>query len=112
MSPTGFRPGPGDTKQDQYTVTVQKVITHQRCPPTAGRYSLRCMTSEWRYTHTLVELASLATSDEAFAVWIPGHAGQTVFVRLAHLCAQLPRLQRDSELIGVIITNTPLYVSQ
>lgn len=32
MSPTGFRPGPGDTEQDQYTVTVQKVITRQRCP--------------------------------------------------------------------------------
>lgn len=69
------------------------------------------MSSEWTYTHTLVELASLATGDEAFAVWIPGHAGQAVFVRLAHLCAQLPRLQRDSELIGVIITNTPLYIT-
>lgn len=51
-------------------------------------------------THTLVELASLATGDEAFAIWVPGHTGQAVLVRLAHLCAQLPRLRWDS------ITNT------
>lgn len=70
------------------------------------------MSSEWTCTHTLVELASLATGDEAFAVWIPGHAGQTVFVRLAHLCAQLPRLQRDSELVSAVITNTPLYITR
>lgn len=47
-------------------------------------------------THTLVKLASLAAGDEAFAVWIPGHTGQAIFMRLAHLCAQLPRLQCDS----------------
>ena len=31
-------------------------------------------------THTLVELAPLASGDEALAVWIPGHTGQTVLV--------------------------------
>lgn len=38
-------------------------------------------------THTLVELASLAAGDEAFTIWIPGHAGQAILMRLTHLCS-------------------------
>ncbi len=38
-------------------------------------------------THTLVELASLAAGDKAFAIWIPGHTSQAILMRLTHLCA-------------------------
>lgn len=34
----------------------------------------------------------MSSGDESFAVRIPGHAGQTVFVGLRHFGAQLPRL--------------------
>lgn len=51
-------------------------------------------------THTLVELASLTTGDEAFAIWIPGYAGQAILVRLAHLCSQLPRLDIRAKRCG------------
>lgn len=47
-------------------------------------------------THTLVELASLTASDEAFSVWVPGHAGQTVLMRLTHFCPQLSRLSKGT----------------
>lgn len=53
--------------------------------------------SAMKYTHTLVELAPLASSDEAFAIWIPGHTGQAILVRLTHLCTQLPRLHKRAE---------------
>ena len=43
-------------------------------------------------THTLVELASLASGDKALAIWIPGDASQAVLMRLTHLCSQLPCL--------------------
>lgn len=36
---------------------------------------------------TLVELPSLATGDKAFAIWIPGHTGQAILMRLTHLCS-------------------------
>lgn len=47
-------------------------------------------------THTLVELASLASGDKAFAIWIPGHAGQAILMRLTHLCSQLPCLRNKA----------------
>lgn len=46
-------------------------------------------------THTLIKLSPLSTSDKSFAVWVPGHAGQTVFMRLRHFGPQLPRLAAE-----------------
>lgn len=46
-------------------------------------------------THTLIKLSPLPTGDKSFAVWVPGHAGQTVFVRLRHFGPQLPRLATE-----------------
>lgn len=56
-------------------------------------------------TYTLIKLSPLSSSDEAFAIWIPGHTGQTVFVGLGHFGAQLPRLDtkaidRDGSKMG------------
>lgn len=39
-------------------------------------------------TYTLVKLPSLSSGDEAFAVRVPGDAGQAVLVRLTHLSPQ------------------------
>lgn len=46
-------------------------------------------------THTLIKLSPLSSGDKSFAVWVPGHAGQTVFVRLRHFGPQLPRLATE-----------------
>lgn len=52
-------------------------------------------------TYTLIELASLATCDKAFTIWIPGHTGKAIFMRLTHLCTQLPclwkRIRREKK---------------
>lgn len=46
-------------------------------------------------THTLIKLSPLSTGDKSFAVWVPGYAGQTVFVGLRHFGPQLPRLATE-----------------
>lgn len=46
-------------------------------------------------TYTLIKLPPLSSSDEAFAIGVPGHAGQTVFVGLGHFGPQLPRLVNE-----------------
>lgn len=46
-------------------------------------------------THTLIKLSPLSTGDKSFAVWVPGYAGQTVFVGLRHFGPQLPRLAAE-----------------
>lgn len=43
-------------------------------------------------TYTLIKLSPLPPSNKSFAVWVPGHAGQTVFRGMRHFGAQLPRL--------------------
>lgn len=48
-----------------------------------------------RSTHTLIKLSPLSTGDKSFAVWVPGYAGQTVFVGLRHFGPQLPRLAAE-----------------
>lgn len=43
-------------------------------------------------TYTLIKLSPLSSGDEAFAIRVPRHAGQTVFMGLGHFGPQLPRL--------------------
>lgn len=46
----------------------------------------------YQSTYTLIKLSSLSSSDKAFAIRVPGHTGQTVFMGLGHFGPQLPRL--------------------
>lgn len=43
-------------------------------------------------TYTLIKLPPLPSGDEALAVGVPRHTGQTVFMGLGHFGPQLPRL--------------------
>lgn len=43
-------------------------------------------------TYTLIKLPPLSSSDKAFAIRVPGHTSQTVFMGLGHFGPQLPRL--------------------
>lgn len=62
------------------SVHIYKCFLHCRCSEPVGVGAVKD-------THTLVELASLAAGDEAFTIWIPGHAGQAILMRLTHLCS-------------------------
>lgn len=43
-------------------------------------------------TYTLIKLSPLSSCNKAFAIRVPGHTGQTVFMGLGHFGPQLPRL--------------------
>lgn len=43
-------------------------------------------------TYTLIKLSPLSSCNKAFAVGVPRHTGQTVFMGLGHFGPQLPRL--------------------